>query len=267
MESERPQASQTPGRGVIVNDRLTLRGWSLTSALFLLAGGSACAVECKVQTFESVQFTTCRLDLRHESLQLYWRDEAGAPYARLSHLRDSLASRGKTLAFAMNAGMYEADLSPLGLFVVDGHVLRPLNRRSGFGNFYRPPNGVFLVDDAGARAITTEEYANARPHPRVATQSGPMLVLRGAVTSSPVMNRQSTSLKVRNGVCAPSPDTVEFVISDAPLSFYLFARFFIDELACREALYLDGSISSLYAPQVGREDDGRDLGPMFGVVQ
>ena len=31
--------------------------------------------------------------------------------------------------------------------------------------------------------------------------------------------------------------------------------------------YLDGSISSLYAPQVGREDDGRDLGPMFGVVQ
>jgi uncharacterized protein YigE (DUF2233 family) len=47
----------------------------------------------------------------------------------------------------------------------------------------------------------------------------------------------------------------------------VFAKFFIDELGCREALYLDGSISSLYAPQVGREDDGRDLGPMFGVVQ
>jgi uncharacterized protein YigE (DUF2233 family) len=58
-----------------------------------------------------------------------------------------------------------------------------------------------------------------------------------------------------------------FAISDAPLTFYVFAKFFIDELGCREALYLDGSISSLYAPQVGREDDRRDLGPMFGVVR
>jgi uncharacterized protein YigE (DUF2233 family) len=163
--------------------------------------------------------------------------------------------------------MYEVDLSPLGLFVVEGRELRPLNRRTGLGNFYQPPNGIFLVDDAGARVITTEDYANSRPHPRVATQSGPMLVLRGAITDSPVMDAKSTSLKVRNGVCAPSPDVAAFVISDAPLTFYVFAKFFIDELGCREALYLDGSISSLYAPQVGREDDGRDLGPMFGVVQ
>jgi uncharacterized protein YigE (DUF2233 family) len=167
----------------------------------------------------------------------------------------------------MNAGMYEEDLSPLGLFVVNGRELTPLNRRSGFGNFYRPPNGVFLVDGAGARVITTEEYASSQPHPRVATQSGPMLVLRGTDTDSPVMDAKSTSLKIRNGVCAPSPDTAVFAISDAPLTFYVFAKFFIDELGCREALYLDGSISSLYAPQVGREDDRRDLGPMFGVVR
>jgi uncharacterized protein YigE (DUF2233 family) len=60
---------------------------------------------------------------------------------------------------------------------------------------------------------------------------------------------------------------VAFVISGAPVTFYRFARFFIDQLQCRDALYLDGSISSLYAPQVGREDDGRELGPMFGVVR
>ena len=81
------------------------------------------------------------------------------------------------------------------------------------------------------------------------------------------MDAKSTSLKIRNGVCAPSPDAALFVISDAPVTFYMFAKFFIDELGCREALYLDGSISSLYAPQVGRQDDGRDLGSMFGVVQ
>jgi len=117
------------------------------------------------------------------------------------------------------------------------------------------------------RVITTEDYASSAPHPRAATQSGPMLVQRGAITGSPVMDPKSTSMKIRNGVCAPSPDAAVFVISDSPLTFYMFAKFFLDDLGCRDALYLDGSISSLYAPQVGRQDDGRDLGPMFGVVQ
>jgi len=49
----------------------------------------------------------------------------------------------------MNAGMYEADQSPLGLFIVDGRVARPLNLRSGSGNFYLKPNGVFWVDARG----------------------------------------------------------------------------------------------------------------------
>ncbi len=167
----------------------------------------------------------------------------------------------------MNAGIYEEDLSPLGLFVVDGRELRPLNRRSGFGNFYQPPNGVFSVDASGAQVITTEDYATHPPHSRLATQSGPLLVHRGALTDSPVMNPNSTSMKIRNGVCAPSPDIAVFVLSDAPVTFHAFGKFFLEEVGCREALYLDGSISSLYAPEVRREDDGRDLGPMFGVVQ
>jgi uncharacterized protein YigE (DUF2233 family) len=107
------------------------QAWTAIIALGLFAGGTARAVECKVQTFEAVQFTICRVALRRESLQLYWRDEAGKPYGRLLHLRDSLASQRKTLAFGMNAGMYEEDLSPLGLFVVNGRELTPLNRRSG----------------------------------------------------------------------------------------------------------------------------------------
>jgi uncharacterized protein YigE (DUF2233 family) len=249
-------------------DRVTTRAWTpLALVLCSVVGGVAQAVECKVHTFEAVEFTTCRVNLRSDRLQLYWRDADGKPYARLPRLRDSLAVQGKTLTFGMNAGIFEEDLSPLGLFVVDGQEQRPLNRRSGFGNFYRPPNGVFLVDPTGARVLTTEEYATDRPRPRLATQSGPLLVYRGTLTDSPVMNPQSTSMKIRNGVCAPSPAAAVFVVSDSPVTFYAFGRFFLVELGCREALYLDGSISSLYAPEVRREDDGRDLGPMFGVAQ
>jgi uncharacterized protein YigE (DUF2233 family) len=233
----------------------------------LIAAGTATAVECKDQSAGGVPLTVCRVDLRHEALQLYWRDESGKPYRQFSHLRDSLAKQGKTLVFAMNAGMYQEDLSPLGLFVADHRELVRLNRRTGSGNFYQPPNGVFLVEDAGARILTTEEYAGNEPHPLLATQSGPLLVHRGALTESAVMNPQSTSLRVRNGVCVPSPDAAIFVISDLPVTFHTFAKFFLDQVACREALYLDGSISGLYAPSIGREDSGRDLGPMLGVAK
>jgi uncharacterized protein YigE (DUF2233 family) len=236
-------------------------------AALILFTASANAVECKSEVFGNAKFTTCRVALRREQLYLYWRDETGRPYRQLSNLRESLSRRGRTLAFATNAGMYQEDLSPLGLYVVDHRQLVPLNRRTGFGNFYRPPNGVFLIDERGARVLTTQEYADASPHPQLASQSGPILVHRGAITESPVMNPQSTSLRIRNGVCAPSPDVAVFVISDSPVSFYAFAKFFLEQVGCGEALYLDGSISSLYAPQVRRQDHGRDLGPMFGVLE
>jgi uncharacterized protein YigE (DUF2233 family) len=239
----------------------------LIIAVPFLFAGSVRAVDCKVQAFETVQFTTWRVDVRRESLHLYWRDAAGKPYRNLPALRDSLAKLGKTLTFAMNAGMYMEDLSPLGLFVQDHRELVPLNRRTGFGNFYRPPNGVFLIDEHGARVLTTQEYADVSLHLLLATQSDPMLVHRGAITQSPVMNSKSTSLRIRNGVCVPSPEVAVFVISDSPVTFYAFAKFFPDQAGCREELYLDGSISSLYAPSVKREDAGRDLGPMFGVSE
>jgi uncharacterized protein YigE (DUF2233 family) len=232
----------------------------------LICSGAAQAVECKKQLFQGASFTACRVDLRHEALHLYWRDEVGKPYGNLTALRDSLIQHGKTLSFATNAGMYQDNLSPLGLYVVDHRQLVPLNRRTGFGNFYRPPNGVFMIDERGARVLTTQEYADTSPHPELASQSGPILVHQGAITESPVMNPQSTSLRIRNGVCAPSTDAAVFVISDSPVSFYTFAKFFLVQVGCGEALYLDGSISSLYAPQVRREDHGRDLGPMFGVL-
>jgi uncharacterized protein YigE (DUF2233 family) len=236
-------------------------------AALLVFPGIAQAVECKVQRFETLEFATCRVDLRHESLRLYWRDKTGKPYRNLSNLRDSLAMDGKAMVFATNAGMYQEDLSPLGLFVADHRELTPLNRRTGFGNFYQPPNGVFLVDEQGARIITTAEYADLKPRPSLATQSGPILVYRGVITGSPVMSPKSTSQRIRNGVCAPTVDAAVFAISDSPVTFYVFAKFFLERIRCREALYLDGSISSLHAPSIGREDRGRDLGPMLAVTQ
>jgi uncharacterized protein YigE (DUF2233 family) len=232
----------------------------------LLLSGVAHSVACKTEIFRGTSFTVCRVNLSNERLTLFWRDELGRPYRQFSVLRDALRAQGKKLEFAVNAGMYQPDFSPVGLFVANGKQLVPLNRHVGSGNFSQQPNGVFLTEGNLARVITTDEYAGTKPMPDLATQSGPMLVHEGNITTSAVMDPNSTWRKIRNGVCAPAPEAVAFVISESPVTFYEFAGFFRDSLRCDEALYLDGSISSLYAPQLNREDHFSDMGPMLGVA-
>ena len=232
----------------------------------LLAVRSAQAVDCAGNALNDGTVTVCRVDLVHERLQLFWRDDTGQPYRRFSALREALAKQSKTLEFATNGGMYRPDYSPVGLFVADGRELNPLNRHTGPGNFSQQPNGVFLVEGHVARVLSTEEYAEEKPHPFLATQSGPLLVHHGELTTSPVMNPESQSRRIRNGVCTPSPGTAAFVLSDSPVTFHEFAVYFRESLGCAEALYLDGSISSLYAPQLSRADQWFDMGPIIGVV-
>src|SRR5271170_694858 len=85
----------------------------------LICTQAALAVECKTETVGGTPFTACRVDLNSEHLSLFWRDEAGRPYRQFSALRDALESQGKQLVFAVNAGMYQPDFSPVGLFVAD----------------------------------------------------------------------------------------------------------------------------------------------------
>ncbi len=238
---------------------------SLLGALLLCSGVSH-AVDCGQMAAGSTAFTVCRVNLKLEQLELFWRDDAGRPFREFSALREALLLKGKQLIFAVNAGMYQPNFSPVGLFVAQGRELVPLNRHVGSGNFSQQPNGVFLVEDGSARVITTEEYAGEHPRPLLATQSGPMLVHNGEITTSAVMSPNSTWRKIRNGVCAPSSESAAFVISDAPVTFYEFASFFREALHCREALYLDGTVSSLYAPSLNREDRGSDMGPILGVA-
>lgn len=225
-------------------------------AVLLVSPGSARGASA--QTFTVVRVDTATADLR-----LFWRDAAGAPYRRLDRLAGALANAGSALQFGMNAGMYEADGAPVGLLVIDGVQKAPLKLADGAGNFFLKPNGVFLIGPAGPRVVDAADYASQAPGVRFATQSGPLLLKAGRI--HPALRAESTSRLVRNGVCV-SGRTVLFAMSDEPVNFHEFALYFRDVLHCRDALYLDGVVSSLYAPSLGRRDAGVDLGPMFGVV-
>ena len=56
-------------------------------------------------------------------------------------------------------------------------------------------------------------------------------------------------------------------MANEPADHDRIARLFRDALACRNALFLDGSVSSLYAPELSRDDEAQPIGPIVGVVR
>ncbi len=204
------------------------------------------------------------VDLQQEQLALYWRDPQGQLIGSFTRLRSMLAQQGRTLRFAMNAGMFHRDRSAVGLLLIDGRQLFPLNTGTGFGNFYMKPNGVFLIDAKGqARVVRSEAWTEHADGARFATQSGPMLVSDGEL--NPHFNAESTSRTRRNGVCVQD-GRVWLVLADKPINFYDFAQVFRQHLHCRDALYLDGSISAIYpAANQSPQTIEDSFGPLLGV--
>lgn len=103
------------------------------------------------------KFIDYKVDLKRQTLKFYWKDQSGCPFKNFQNLKDWLDSKGQKLLFAMNGGMYKPDNSPLGLYIEATKVITPLNRKSGIGNFYLKPNGVFYITiDSQANICTTE---------------------------------------------------------------------------------------------------------------
>jgi uncharacterized protein YigE (DUF2233 family) len=225
----------------------------------------ASAIEFSTTEIDGKKITICRIDIRKDNVQLFNRDENGQPFKRFDRLAAWLQARGHTLLFAMNAGMYKADFSALGLFVSDGQQSIPLNTANGEGNFFLKPNGVFVITEAGATVVESSAYQSLTSRVVLATQSGPLLVYDGRINHA--FNPNSKSRLFRNGVGVSSPDVAIFAISDDPVTFYEFATVFKNVLHCPNALFLDGTISSLYSTTLKRNDFRMDLGPIIAVVE
>lgn len=217
---------------------------------------------CRDTEFEGVSFTVCEASLT-DDVRLFHSEQNGV-FGSFSAVDAALAEQGKQLGFAMNAGMYAPDRSPVGLYIENGRETSALVTREGPGNFGLLPNGVFCIGQTFA-VIESRTYAASNPDCNWASQSGPMLLLDGKL--HPRLIPDSDSEYVRNGVgVAENGQRAYFVISNARTNFHRFARFFRDALGLPNALYFDGKISRLYAPELGRSDIGFPMGPIVGLV-
>ena len=206
---------------------------------------------CAEQRFEQAGFIVCTAD----------RVEIRAGMRSFKALQARLGPRAEQVAFAMNGGMFDEAGAPIGLMIEDKSERRAINRRSGGGNFHLLPNGVFAVRSDGRAQVVASAAFKPSPDIAFATQSGPMLVIDGAL--HPAFDADGTSRYVRNAVGIGGDGRALFVITTDVVSFGKLARFFRDRLKVRNALYLDGSVSSLWDPANGRMDDFTELGPMI----
>ena len=211
--------------------------------------------------------TYCIASTLFNSIRVYSLKAEAGSQGTVNDLKDSLEADGHALVFAMNAGMYQTDLTPMGLLVSDGKQLHPLNTHRGSTNFYAQPNGVFYMQRLRAGILSTADYQRAHIKPTLATQSGPMLMHRGRVMTSRTVSPTATSKYVRNAVCAFGPTKIAFVITNRPMTMSQFATLLRDNLHCVDALYLDGGISHMYSPYMRKLNDPSFVaGPVFAIL-
>jgi len=234
-------------------------------AVLLLWALPAWAVTCENIEYQSNRYTICTVDPAQDKLRLFLKDESGDTLGQFSAVNRLLATEGKTLGFAMNAGMYHEDRAPVGHYVENGQEIMRVVPNAGPGNFGLLPNGILCLRTGRADVFETLDYIDKAPDCTYATQSGPMLVIDGAL--HPRFLTDSTSRYIRNGVGTSADGSQAiFAISNNAVTFHEFGSLFRDHLKLPNALFFDGNISRLYAPTLNRDDFGFALGPIIGTV-
>lgn len=258
---DQPPAGDPVGRSEIGGEAVALRSPTPTAP-----GNTDTPREsaCRTREFETVQLTHCIADPARHRIRTALAPSGGLPWRSLSALSNALGEASAKVAFAVNAGMFDSAGKPIGYYVENGERTQELNRAEGSGNFHLSPNGVFFGSGSSWRVLPTAQfYATVGDRPQFGTQSGPMLVIDGKL--HPEFQDDGPSIRIRNGVGVDAQGRAHFVISEMPLSFGKFARFFRDELETPNALYLDGSVSALWDPAESRLDKGASIGPMLVV--
>jgi uncharacterized protein YigE (DUF2233 family) len=237
--------------------------------LLLLSACSKAAPEpagppsaCHEQRFEGSSFTIC--DPKSGRLVLFAAGPKDRPLRSFAEIGRKIPP--SKITFAMNAGMFDEDGRPIGLATATYGGGHRINLRDGPGNFHLKPNGVFMVLANGRPAIFQSDHIpEFRAAPRLTTQSGPMLVIKGKLHSR--FDADGPSRLIRNGVGVTAGGQALFAISEEPVSFGKFARLFRDGLKTPNALYFDGVVSSLWDPANGRQDSHSPLGPIIVALK
>lgn len=220
---------------------------------------------------EKPEIISVKYNPKKVQITMYWKDSHGKIYGNIGNLKSDLERSHKQLLFAMNGGMYTTEMSPVGLYIENGKVIKSLNTKTikskkhkTVPNFYLQPNGVFYITSDQAAGICKSSDFPKLKNIKFATQSGPMLLIDGKINN--VFSKDSESRNIRNGVGILPNNELIFAISKNEVSFFEFAKYFKD-LGCRNALFLDGFVSKAYMPNLSIKQLDGNLGIFIGITK
>jgi len=233
----------------------------LTLLCLLLSGLYSCGIFQKSLNKKVISYI---VDPKLQGIAFYWKNDSGQILKSIQNLKTFVESKQLKLEFAMNAGMYNIDNSPHGLYIQLGETLSPLDTSTGKGNFYMKPNGVFYITSTNIPVICTTPNFIDSGYIKFATQSGPMLLINGELHKA--FNKGSSNLNIRNGVGILPDNRIVFAMSKKEINFYDFATYF-KRLGCKDALYLDGLVSRMYLPEKNWVQTVGNFGVIIGVTK
>lgn len=236
--------------------------WDFFASLLCSLLGVCAQDACQNVTHSGNDHIICSYAVKDVSVKLFLNDDKGQPYGGFSGLAADLNTKPLML---MNGGMYHDDLGAVGLYVERGIRSKSISTKGGWGNFHLLPNGVFWVKDGRIGITETKAFVKQGIDPDFATQSGPMLVINNKL--HPRFLKHSDSRKVRNGVgISADGRTVHFAISKGRVTFWEFGNLFKDHLKTPNALFLDGTVSTIKTKNHQR-GGWRQIGPIIAVFE
>lgn len=236
----------------------------LWCAILIILAFAAMEAFCERSKLDQENILFTIVDPQQQIIQLYWKDENGAPFKSIERLITKIENNHKKLLLVMNGGMFNQDFAPQGLYIENHTALAPIDTGSGDGNFYMKPNGVFYITDKNKAFVCSNNEFKLNKTIKYATQSGPMLLVDGLI--HPAFKSGSKNLNIRNGVGILPNNQVVFAMSKQEITFYDFAEFF-KNLGCKNALYLDGFVSRTYLPAKQWVQTDGNFGVMIAVIK
>ncbi|HEX6747559.1 MAG TPA: phosphodiester glycosidase family protein [Longimicrobium sp.] len=230
------------------------RALTLAASALAFAATSACAqrgdgMSVSRETFDGAEWIVARADMHRVRLRML---SAGGAIGSYRQAEDALRRRGERMLLATNGGLFDG--GPIGLHVEDGRVVRALNLDTvppagqKPGNFYYLPNAVLYQDRAGNVAIRDARRMHGRESSvRDGTQSGPALLLDGAVHRVARPPNRGVAHRNRLAACVTGPRELVIVFARQPTTFPQLARF-LAGLGCRDAVFLDANVPGIYVP-------------------
>ncbi|MXP28536.1 hypothetical protein GRI58_06840 [Porphyrobacter algicida] len=212
---------------------------------------------CRSVIYRDVPLTQCLAIPANNKITTALAAGSDAPYRSLTAY--AKGHDAATIAFAMSGGWFDDKGHPTGYFVQDSKRLQPLASDAKANS-----GGVFYGTGDVWEIRTTKDFlANVTKRPEFGIQSGPMLVTNGRI--DPVPHGKDAKPEIRSAAGIDDKGRAHFVISNAPVSTEVLARFFATELKVKNALCLDNGTSQLWSPATDRLDTGEPIGPILVV--